>query len=350
MRAPPPSAEPGPLLLVTAAMPPRPIVHIGVHKTATSWFQQHVYPHARSHRFVDRVAVRRAFLAPTAFAFDAAAARAALGLDEPTQPPALICEEDLSGVLHNGGLASALIAKEVGMRLAAAIPDAQVVIVVREQASLAAACYQQYLREGGTASPRRYLLPANYRHLTKERPFKTPRFEVSQFAHAGLVAWYDALFGRENVHVFAYEAFARDRERFLEAYRQSLGLETEPLPPSPRVNASYGRGLIPVARAMNLFTARSVADKRTLVHLPYWYPLRKRILEGLAASPLFGRPPSPAALFGGDAVAWLRGAFAADNARLAARMGVDLSAFGYALAAPAAPRPERHRVLTALRN
>jgi hypothetical protein len=331
-------------------MQPRPIVHIGVHKTATSWFQQHFHPHVRSLRFIDRVAVRRAFLAPTAFAFDAAAARAALGLDDPALPPALICEEDLSGVLHNGGLASALIAKEVGVRLAKAIPDAQVVIFVREQASLAAACYQQYLREGGTASPRRYLLPGDYRHLTRERPYKTPRFEVSQLAHAGLVAWYDALFGCANVHVFAYEAFARDRGRFLDAFARDLGLEVGPLPPGPRVNGSYGRWLIPVARAMNLFTARSVADKRTLVHVPYWYPVRKRILDGLAASPLFGRPSSPAALFGGDAIAWLRGQFAADNARLAARMGVDLAAFGYALAAPPAPRPTRHPVLAALRN
>ncbi|MCA3255575.1 MAG: hypothetical protein INF91_08165 [Alphaproteobacteria bacterium] len=331
-------------------MRPRPIVHIGVHKTATSWFQQHCYPHVRSHRVIDRIAVRRAFLGPTAFGFEPAAARAALGLDEDDALPALICEEDLSGVLHNGGLTSALIAKEVAMRLAATIPDAQIVILVREQAGLAAACYQQYLREGGTYGPRRYLFPGDYRHLTKERPFKTPRFEVSQFAHAGLVGWYDALFGRENVHVFAYEAFARDRERFLDSFRSALGLEVAPLPPSPRVNASYGRGLIPLARVLNGFTERSVADKRTLVHIPYWYPVRKRLLEGLATMPLFGRPPSPAALFGGDAVAWLRGTFAADNARLAARMGVDLAALGYALAAPPAPKPQRHPLLAALRN
>lgn len=331
-------------------MSPRPIVHIGVHKTATSWFQQHYYPFVRSHRQVDRIAVRRAFLAPTAFGFDAAAARRALALDDAGALPALICEEDLSGVLHNGGLTSALIAKEVGVRLAAAIPDAQIVIFVREQASLAAACYQQYLREGGTYGPRRYLFPADYRHLTRERPFKTPRFEVSQFAHAGLVGWYDALFGRENVHVFAYEAFARDRSRFLDAYRAALGLEVAPLPPSPRVNASYGRWLMPVARALNLLTARSVADKRTLVHVPYWYPVRKRILDGLAGVPVLGRPPSPAELFGGEAVAWMRGTFAADNARLAARMGVDLAGLGYALAAPPAPRPERPRLLAALRN
>jgi hypothetical protein len=331
-------------------MRPRPIVHIGVHKTATSWFQQHYYPHVRSHRIIDRIAVRRALLAPTAFGFDAVAARQALGLEAAGAAPALICEEDLSGVLHNGGLTSALIAKEVGMRIAATLPDARIVIVVREQASLAAACYQQYLREGGTYGPRRYLFPADYRHLTKERPFKTPRFEVSQFAHAGLVAWYDALFGRENVHVFAYEAFARDRARFLDGFRAALGLEVAPLPPSPRVNAAYGRWLMPVARTMNLLTARSVADKRTLVHVPYWYPLRKRLLEGLAATPLFGAPPSPAELFGGDAVAWLRSSFAADNARLAARMGVDLAALGYALTAPPAPKPARHPLLVALRN
>ena len=37
---------------------PRPIVHIGYHKTATTWFQKHFYPCVRNARFVARERVR----------------------------------------------------------------------------------------------------------------------------------------------------------------------------------------------------------------------------------------------------------------------------------------------------
>src|SRR5690606_32375639 len=122
----------------------------------------------------------------------------------------------------------------------AVAPEARIVIFVREQVAMAAACYNQYLREGGTGSVRRYLFPEDYRHLTKMRPFKTPRFDFAQFDYLGLVDHYDRLFGRGNVHVFAYEALARDRGRFIVAYRAALGLEGGEAAEGDRpVNASY---------------------------------------------------------------------------------------------------------------
>jgi hypothetical protein len=45
----------------------RPIVHIGVHKTATDWFQKKVYPSAASHRLINRTRVREALIEPAPF-------------------------------------------------------------------------------------------------------------------------------------------------------------------------------------------------------------------------------------------------------------------------------------------
>jgi hypothetical protein len=80
--------------------------------------------------------------------------------------------------------------------------------------------------------------------------------------------------------------------------------------------------------------------------------VRKRLLEALNGTGAFGRPPDAADLFGADAVAWLRDRFAASNARLAVRMGVDLAALGYALdpAVVPLPRPRRPALLRALAN
>ncbi len=332
-------------------MHPRPIVHIGLHKTATSWFQAGFYPRLTSHRYVDRVLVRTVMLGGTAWDFDPAAARAALGFDEPGPPP-LICDEDLSGILHNGGILTTFLARALADRLHAVAPESQVVIFVREPSAMCAALYSQYLREGGTGSVRRYLFPEQYRHLTKVRPFKTPRFDFSQLDSISLVRHYDQLFGRENVHVFAYEAFMRERDRFLADYSARLGL-AGPVPDDAgrKVNSAYRRGLMPVARFLNLFTARSVADKRLLVHVPYWYGVRKWGLALLNQSPIFGRPPSPKRLLGASTTAWIQERFAGTNRALSERLGTDLSALGYVVGDdPPTDRPRRPAWLQALRN
>ena len=44
----------------------RPIVHIGYHKTASTWFQRAYYPNARNYRFVDRRTTKRALLGESA--------------------------------------------------------------------------------------------------------------------------------------------------------------------------------------------------------------------------------------------------------------------------------------------
>jgi len=326
----------------------RPIIHVGLHKTATSWFQTQFYPCLTSHRWIDRLEARNALLTE-AFSFDPGAARLGLGLDADPQPY-VFCDEDLTGILHNGGLMTGFLARRLAERLHLLAPEAQIVIFVREQLSFAAACYHQYVREGGTGSPRRYLFPDQYRHLSKVRPFKTPRFDVSQLDATGLIGHYDSLFGPENVHVFAYEQFAEDAGAFLRQFKARLAIEGGPDSAGRAVNASYRRGLLPLARTLNLFTERSVADKRVILHIPYWYPVRKHLLARLNRLPLFGSRPTPEELFGADAAAWLRGRFAEANRQLQLRIGIALDRLGYVLDAPPVDPPARPHWRRVLRN
>jgi hypothetical protein len=329
----------------------QPILHIGVHKTATSWFQKQVYPAALSHRMADRIQVRRTLLGGGAYDFDPRAARATLGFDT-GEKPLVICEEDLSGVLHSG-FASTYVAKETAARLHAVAPEAQVVIFVRAQPTAALSHYQQYLREGGTASLRRYLFPETYRHLGKSRVFKFPHFRFAQLDYRGLVEHYDSLFGRPNVHVFAYEQLARNREAVLGKMEQILRLEIDRDRLSTRrVNDAYRRGLLPVARIFNLFTNRSIAYKSTLLHVPYWYPVRKHALRQLNKIPLFGRAPRAVTLFSPDILEWIQGRFWESNVWLAERTDLDLGAMGYPVIAPdrKVERPSRPPLLAWLRN
>jgi len=313
----------------------RPIVHIGFHKTATSWFQAAVYPHATSHRYVDRRLVRDTLLGGTAFEFDAVATRAALGGDE-SRPP-LVCEEDLSGTLHIG-LASGYVAKGVAERIAAALPEAEIVIFVRAQPSAALSWYVQYLREGGTASASAYLFPQTHRHIGHGRPFMVPRFDFSQIDYRGLIETYDRLFGSRNVHVYAYEAFAADRRGTIERMGRDLGLELGAVDFDSRPrNDSYRSALLPFVRAANLLTSRGAPGKRALVHLPYWYAGRKELLKQVNRFSLFGRRPTPEGLLGRRTLDWIAQRFAANNRWLAERMDLDLKSLGYPLEPPAVP-------------
>lgn len=323
----------------------RPLFHVGVHKTATNWFQKCFYPFVPGYRYVDRRLVRSTLLARSPLAFDANEARRKLGLDR--SPAAIVCEEDLSGVLHNAGLLSNYIAKEMANQLFALAPQARVVIFVRNQQAMAASCYHQYLREGGTGSVHHYLFPEDYIHLGNVRPLKNPRFDFTQFEFHRLVAHYDRLFGRENVHVFAYEQFARDPNRFLEAFAARLELDLPEAPKQRRFNTSFRWLVLPVARLMNLLTRRSVADKRTLVHVPFWYPVRTVLLEGMNMVPLLGKRPSARALLGRHTYDWIGQRFWQSNRALSERMGLDLASFGYTTTPPEQPvaRPKRSRLL-----
>ena len=308
----------------------RPIVHIGYHKTATTWFQKTFYPSVTSHAYVDRLKVKAAFFPDTPFTFDPEQAREVLEL--PEGKPPILCEEELSGYLHNGGLGGYLSA-EMARRIKAVFPDARIVIFVRAQPSMIAACYQQYIRGGGTHGVRRYLFPANYLHGAAADGYKVPRFSFAHFDYDRLVAHYDALFGRENVMVVAYEAFSRDAAGTLARMKRELGLEApEAGQERNRQNQSYGALLVPLARLLNLFTYRTVGDKRTLLHIPYWYTVRRFILESLNATGLFGRPPRAERLLGKTVTGWIKARFAASNRRLLAlRPDLPLAELGWPL-------------------
>lgn len=177
-----------------------------------------------------------------------------------------------------------------------------------------------------------------------------PRFDFSQLDSLGLIHCYDRLFGTSRVEVFAYEDFRRDPGSFLDRYAMRLGLEGAGSQAArARVNASYRRGLLPVARLFNRFTARGVADKRVWVHVPHWYRARKRLLARLDQLPLFGTPLPPEELLGSDIAAWIRTRFAPMNRRLAQRMDLDLGALGYAMDAQPVPDPVLPRWRAALR-
>lgn len=324
---------------------PSPIVHIGYHKTATKWFQKSVYPYARNFAYVPRERVKRAFLTAGAFYFDPASAHEQLQIP-PGQAP-ILCEEELSGYLHTGGLLG-FLSKEMAHRIQLVFPDARIVIFVRSQPEMIAACYQQYLRGGGTHKPRRYLWPIDSLSGAAAAPYKNPRFSFDHFDYDRLAAHYISLFGRERVHVHAYEELLGDAHGFLGRFARQFDLELDPADvPTDRQNASYSLPVARLARVLNHFTARTVSDKRYWFHIPAWYKVRRRLIESANRSGLFGRRAPIEALLGEPALAWIRQRYWESNRRLAGFVSWDPAAYGYPMQPPSEPveRPMRAKWL-----
>ncbi len=302
------------------------IVHIGYHKTATTWFQNQLYPRVTSHRYIARDRVKEGLLNPHAFAFDPEAARAHLELSHPVPP--ILCDENMSGSFRTGGLMGAM-SKEVAERIHQVLPQAQIVVFIRNQVEMAAAAYAQYLKKGGTFGPRRFLFPARYRKGARRQPFKRPLFSFDHFTYLGLIRHYRHLFGTDHVHVFTYEAFRQDLSSFLTHFTAELGLTVDlDAPEFALANATYRHRTLALARLLNHFTAKWDADKRHLLPI---LPSKTfdPILRGFNRTPLAGRRLAPEELLGSDIVAFINAFYAETNRALAAETGLPLADYGY---------------------
>ena len=308
-----------------------PIVHVGFPKTASTWFQKAFYPHVRSPRYVDREKVFSALIEPNALTFDPAEAVATLGLE--IGEAGILSEECLCGYLHNGGI-DGMVTREFARRIKAAFPDARIVIFLRSQPGMIVAAYQQYLRSGGTCSAHRFLFPKEHLKRPEAVTYKQPRFDLDYFLYSRAIRLYEELFGADKVHVFLFEDFRRDGMQFLHEYAHALDLDVDwdLVCLKPRLE-SYGSGLTGLARALNLFTARSVLDKHYIVNLPGWYRPRRKILETLNRTGLFGRPPSLGRLIGRDAARAVEARYAPDNAAIALGRDLPLRDRGYPMPA-----------------
>ncbi|GFM27548.1 hypothetical protein [Novosphingobium sp. PY1] len=266
------------------------IVHLGYHKTATTWLQKQLFPMASSHDFLPRKTVQEAFLAPCGMHFCPDRARDVLALKGRNRP-VLLSEENLSGYLHNGGL-HGFLAPEVARRVKSVLPDARIVIFIRNQFDICRATYAQYVSGGGTWGQRRYFETANFVRGALTRPWKAPVFQFEHFEYDRLVAHYDGLFGADRVHVYPYE-WLKDRSALIARLEGDLGLSLEALPPEgSRSNRSLGGAGLTAMRAVNLFTRQSVVNKDRIVDLPGGQALRHGAKWLLGQVPVINRRPA----------------------------------------------------------
>ncbi len=235
------------------------LLHIGYHKTGTSWLQGQLFGNPQSGmRWLGKGEGHpvRKLVAARPLEFDAAAARASFEpLVEPVRAEGLlpvVSFERLAGHPFSAGYDS----KEIADRLAAVFPEGRVLVVIREQRAAILSTYKQYVRAGGPVRLDRFLLPP------RSKAMRLPGFDFRHFDYVHLLRYYRTLFGSDRLLALPFEQFVRDGPAFVAAIGRFAG---RPLPDEllrslayeRRSNAAPSAGVIAVRRNLNLLMNRS---------------------------------------------------------------------------------------------
>lgn len=207
------------------------IFYIGYHKTGTTWMQARLFVPAFGYApLMTHRQVWDMIVAPHALAFDPAPAAAFIAGARAAAPEGLtpvVSSEILCGMPLSGSRESA----EFARRIKVIAPDARILITIRAQIPMIVATYMQYVRRGGTRSPRRF--------FTHDPSPGYDQFDAGTFRYDRLVECYQGLFGPDRVRVMTQEMLVAAPARFVGELAAWAGRRTAPdLPDTRRGSAS----------------------------------------------------------------------------------------------------------------
>ena len=316
------------------------LLHVGYHKTATTWLQDrllrpaHGFRQMATHQEVSDLVER-----PTDLTFDPAPMRELLArrLADPARLASgevpVVSSEILSGHPFQGGRDGAVMARRlasiVGGGAAGALGGrgARILVSIRAQGRILPSVYMQYLQRGGTMPPARF-----FEGTTRPGYFG---FDPAHFEYDRLVGLYQELFGRAAVHVMTQESLRRDMDAAARALAAFAGARFDALEPADRAvrSASYPEHAIGLLRRANHLQT-STLNPVPVVALGRTPKGLFRLAGGVMRRPplsrwLGGRRPAT------EAARRFDGRWGASNARLAAMVAHPLDLTGYETAAPA---------------
>ncbi len=307
------------------------LVHIGYHKTATSWLQRHLFANeSAGFGWLGKAAANpvRRIVDVDPLDFDPAAARASIEplLEERRARGVVpvVSVERFSGHPFSGGYD----VKELADRLAAVFPDGRVLVVVREQRAIILSTYKQYVRAGGAATLEQFLDPPR----TKSR--RVPWFDFRYFEYDRLLRRYRDLFGPDRLLCLPFEQFVADGPSFVAAIARFAGPPLpDPvlaaLPFGERSNRAPSAAKIELVRRRNRLGTRSELNPSPILSEAVFDRIPRKLLRGAL------RPRGGARLERDlrQRVWVLVGErYAESNGRTARLVDVDLAAYGWPVA------------------
>ena len=316
-----------------AAVPARApvLLHVGYHKSGSTWLQQTLFEDERagflSRRDAPRHRLVEEFVVPDPLGFDPAplADRFASAIDDARAAGRtfVLSHERFSGYPSSGGRDRGLIAE----RLAAVFPEARILIVIREQRSLIRSMYSQHVTDGGVESVGRFL------RTPEPGLMRKPSFGLACYEFDLLVETYQRLFGRDRVLVLPVEMLASDPAGFAGAIAGFCGHEPPPLEAVRRANTARPLLMQQVQRPLNFLFYHNELSPGALIHVPRFhkrYARLRRAFELLSPRWLEARLDRRLRQ---RIEAFVGEHYAASNSRTERLIGRSLGQFGYPTAA-----------------
>ncbi|MEM8731291.1 MAG: hypothetical protein AAGF79_15375 [Pseudomonadota bacterium] len=268
------------------------LLHVGYHKTATTWLQNIVFtPQNYFVQMLSHAEVFEQILNPHGLQFDPSVARATFKAHLGTAPEHaevdVVSLESITGLPFTGGRESDDYARRLKQIFlddpdGEAPPRVTVLLTIREQFAIIASVYMQYLMRAGTERPERFL---------DETPYPGyPTFSAENFCYHRLVGLYQDLFGAENVLVLPQELIAADQPAAVALMADVSGndrLREALWAPRTERGNSYPQYAAPLLRRANFFRrdAMNPAPVLNLGRAPF------KLVGGLSR-----RVPLPASL------------------------------------------------------
>jgi len=310
-------------------LPRTPLIHIGYPKAVSSWMQKWLFtPQNGFCKVLDSLTLQLFLIDATPFAFDTAKAhewmeKSLRDAPDSEQLQPVITGESLVGHTHCGGYN----AKTNADRLKELCPDAKILIVVREQKAAIRSLYKTFVIWGMPHSIDRILEPVDAN--------LSPQFNLDFLRYDLLVAYYQQLYGKDQVLVLPYEQFAEDGAGFLRRIFSFCQIDNaeqkiKKLPVKRKVNRGQTLLNLVIERWRNMLLVSSPFN-----YAGWFKPTEQSLKRRIARSK---KNPFPAFMdtwfeqgFRKKVDAHCAGKFAASNRRLQELTGLDLAHYGYEL-------------------
>jgi hypothetical protein len=311
------------------------LIHVGYHRTGSSWLQKHVFGQPKETGFyriskaTDDSPVRRLINARwSEFNPEKLRRRFDHRFEKIRRHDLVpvVSFERLSGHACSGGYDSA----EIATRLRRVLPEGRILIVIREQQSAIHSNYLRYVRAGGAGSLQQFLFPPTTTNL------RVPLFDFRHFEYHHLIHRYRKLFGPDAVLVLSFEQFVEDARAFVAeigrfAERPIPDEVLDALPYDSREQLGLSAREHLVLRQLNRFV-RSEVNAVPLIdfqrHSQLKAVAKNRFVKRLVPRPLVTRSEASIRRQLGEATA---GRYAESNRITAELTGLDLARYGYAV-------------------
>lgn len=310
------------------------LLHIGYHKTATTWFQQEVFsngdlgfhlcqqPRSCVHMAFCQNSLRDSEDNPH---LNDIVNEAILATSN--GKTFVLSHERLSGYPASGGFDSV----EIANRLKNHFPNASVFYMVREQSSIILSAWRQQIIDGGGLTLKQFLNPPE-QHIAR-----MPLFRMDMYKYSHLYNRYKKLFSEDRVLCVPYELFSLNQadtvsrivklmnDQKYEEKTMTTNVQSE------RKNPSLSPSIVALLRVANIFLTKNQLSQngfcnigtrrvRGIARMLSRYggstlcsPL-DRVFQSSAKKKISGR---------------IKGFYSKDNTNLGQALDVDLSRFGY---------------------